>query len=443
MPSMESDAGSEQQVPERENPSRSRCPNDTLAPASPRDEILAEFALAISSLNKFELQKDGTLSPSRRYREANGNHQSPKDCRSLENLFANSTVGDGDQICCTIPSMKLDELSLESSSQELPICKNSLEHAAAESLSTPLHIAKEDLSTLPHTIVRNISHSFDILVGARIRSYLTALLLQSKDSTDRFATFLSDFVASGSDVIAPSAILTAFQLVPPPADHCSLSLQTPLLLETILELDILGESIKICFSGGGTIAATFDNSDRLKHVTIAFRTKDFLTNMMDEIRFAVRKAIGTISELVMMGTIQEIADINSENSTSEEGKAASPPNGLATERSPITSREPSPDPKKRKEEEHEESTKTTPTMFITTPSIEKITSSSEPYPLLDLEAEAQSCSAQSHPVQYPSKSPDCTDDGASSNDKDKEPECEPNDNGQRLSLLTMAAHSLD
>jgi hypothetical protein len=255
--------------------------------ASQQEQILATFASCFSSAQTYNNKQGGV--------EQQQAHDSSEQLR----LFISPSV-DSDQKICSVPSMSLKHTNKHTS----PSTKASLEQDAALNLARPLEATRDELPSLPLSVVRNISDAFMSLVDSRIRSYLTALSLQSRgDLNNKLSPVLALIMSSSSTLIRPTAIVNSFRVVGNSVGIGNDSQKVcPLLLETMIDLDILGEVMTVTIVGTGNILGTFEEvviGPMLTGTILQIDTTVFLRSMMAQVREAVRKAVGMISQLFL------------------------------------------------------------------------------------------------------------------------------------------------
>ena len=105
--------------------------------------------------------------------------------------FVASTVPE-DNDCCTVPCLMLKH----SGSSSTPSA--SLEETAALCLARPLTVTRSELEALPQTLLENISETFMSLVDSRLRSSLSAILVQSDSQNESAITRISCWASSGT-----------------------------------------------------------------------------------------------------------------------------------------------------------------------------------------------------------------------------------------------------
>lgn len=207
--------------------------------------------------------------------------------------FVASTVTE-DNDCCTVPCLMLRH----SGSSSAPTA--SLEETAALYLARPLTVTRVELEAVPQTLLENISETFMSLVDSRLRSSLVALLGQS-DSQNKSAITRTvvGLLAASSDVtnngkpISPTAVVTSFRILPgcdltQSGDHVA-----PLVMETVIDLNILSHLATITFVAPGTIQGSFGSASNrlLTKVEVVLDTVALLQSMMKQARSTVREAV--------------------------------------------------------------------------------------------------------------------------------------------------------
>lgn len=262
--------------------------------ASQQEQILATFASCFSSAQTYNT-KNGDLE----------HQQQGQDSSEQLRLFISPSV-DSDQKLCSVPSMSLKHTNKHTHTS--PSTKASLEQDAAMNLARPLEATRDELPSLPLSVLCNISDAFMSLVDSRIRSYLTALSLQSNrggdlNNNNKISPVLALIMSSSSTLVRPTAIVNSFRIVGNSVDTGDDNQKVcPLLLETMIDLDILGEVMTVTIAGNGNIVGGFEDvviGPMLTGTILQIDTQAFLHSMMAQVRAAVRKAIGIISNLFL------------------------------------------------------------------------------------------------------------------------------------------------
>ena len=279
--------------------------------SSQENQLLSNFA-AFLSCTLIENKDDGGLV----------SIQSAEDFAQQLQLVISHSVG-ADVKCCSVPCMSLKHQDRSASSSA---SRSSLEQAAATSLASALEVSKMELLAVPTLLVRNIANTFMSLVGSRIRSYVAALMSQSKkDSANQkqillVANLLS---SSSSTLIKPTAIVSSFRVIEASTLAAGNHQVSPLVQETVMDLNVLGQTMTVNLRGTGSIIGVFDeggshNSRRISKASVLLDTTAFLNSMMSEVREAVRKAVAITSNVV----IQSISSgQNGSNSSSNNSGA--------------------------------------------------------------------------------------------------------------------------
>jgi hypothetical protein len=273
-----------------------------LGHGSKKDQLLNQVASFLSSA--LTLNEEGCLVCQQGSR-ASSEHL-------LQSISVSPTLPD-DKVFCSIPSLSLKKRKQEATATTT---KASLEEAAAINLAEVIEVLQNDVHNLPSTLVRNILESFMSLVESRTRSYLAALTLQSrKDSRSSGLTpILEALSAMSSRLVKPIAIVSSFRVIGASmqAVNCP-PIIAPLVQETVLDLDILGEVISVVVSGSGRICGVFDDGElpSLSYIAVSIDTTDFLRSMMIKAREAVKRATGKISQMYLVTSPQGHSEFNS------------------------------------------------------------------------------------------------------------------------------------
>jgi hypothetical protein len=307
------------------------------------DQLLESFASFLSSAitNNGNGNGGGLSHPHQNQHQNQQNRQASAE--QLQYLMAA-----GEEKCCSVPSLSLKRSTNKSASvSSVPVVasttdnnKFSLEQAAAQNLARPIQASREELQCLPLTIVRNISESFMSLVDSRVRSYLVALSQRQAANTrtsnssnnnnnnnnadDRVSQILAVLMAQSSTLIKPTAIVSSFRVygasdqVAAMAAVANKSRVAPMIQETVIDLNVLGDLLTVTISGNGNIMGIFTDavnynsnsfsststatagmSQLLSQVSISIDTSSFLRSMMAQVRDAVRRAVKVISQLFL------------------------------------------------------------------------------------------------------------------------------------------------
>jgi len=225
---------------------------------------------------------------------------------SLSCFLSDSIAYTKNNLACTIPSLSLKNKSLVGLDSKSPI-----KEISALSLAYPVVYSKNSIQKAPSEIIHNVSSSFMTLIDARLRGCTSALLKQamSKSSPTSLSkhlkmmvTLLSPTISRASPPIDLSTIVTSFQVLPFRSLTCIDILKEsvlPLVLNTTVDLVILGTLVTVSIQAPGTIFGSFSEGGDglLSSVLISFDTVATLENMMKQARFAVKKAI-TLSSLL-------------------------------------------------------------------------------------------------------------------------------------------------
>jgi hypothetical protein len=215
------------------------------------------------------------------------------------------------QCFCAVPSLSLRKRGPTASRST----KAALEHAAASNLAEPIKASQNDVHLLSSRLVHNVSESFMSLVDSRFRSYLAALAQQSRRDPNTFATLLNIFSAMSTRLVCISTIVSKFRVV----EHATKMIQenrivSSLIHETVIDLDILGETLTVVVAGTGVIHGVFDSSSSpespLSSATILIDTNNLLQSMVTQARHAVKIAKDKISQLYLMSLSQNSVTVD-------------------------------------------------------------------------------------------------------------------------------------
>jgi hypothetical protein len=249
-------------------------------------QVLASF-ISFLSCSLTEVRENGGLV---------GPKEGETPAHQLHYLIS-PTVGTEEK-CCSAPSMSLKQPTHKVTEVS---SKPSLEQAAALNLATPLEASRGELCSLPSKVLRNIADSFMSLVDSRIRSYLAALIQQSNKDPSRNLNFIVAFLsATSGSLIRPTAIVSSFRVQEDPSVSPGSSNVAPILQETTMDLNVLGQLMTVKFSGTGNAIAVFDDGAQfIVRVAVMLETVTILRSMMTQAREAVRKAVEIMSQLFL------------------------------------------------------------------------------------------------------------------------------------------------
>mmetsp|Transcript_21510 Transcript_21510/g.28292 ORF Transcript_21510/g.28292 Transcript_21510/m.28292 type:complete len:557 (+) Transcript_21510:167-1837(+) len=245
--------------------------------------------------------------------------------------------------CVSIPSLSLKNRSSvknASSGNSNPSGRGHLEEAAALSLAVPLLCTKEDVVGVPATVLHNVLESLDSLINSRLKSSLAALVRQTfhnrklnvinknngisssdgdaEDMATRQAKIMISLFSSSTKAITITSVVTSFRVLSMDGVHRDTSsscgdMILPLVLETIVDVQILGQLVTVSLRAPGTITGSFqgsggvDSNERdlrphLNAVQVAFDTMSLLRSMMKQARHVVKKAMltgGAVANLLV------------------------------------------------------------------------------------------------------------------------------------------------
>ena len=220
--------------------------------------------------------------------------ESLADSASTLPRFISTKVSD-DETCCTVPCLMLKHSDSSSVSRNA----SSLEETAALYLARPLALTRIELEAAPVALLGNLSESFMSLVDSRLRSSLVALLRQSPNQHEAtLSNVLAGLLSTSANPISPTAVVTSFRVLPVSdraqnGDHVA-----PLVMETVIDLEILQQLVSVTVVAPGTIQGAFSTTSSdgmLTNVEVVLDTVAFLQSMMKQARFAVRKAVAIAS----------------------------------------------------------------------------------------------------------------------------------------------------
>jgi hypothetical protein len=258
--------------------------------ATQQDQVLARFTSLLSCA--LTVNEQGGLV-----------HYPDSQPSSEQFLKLISPLVTNDEVFCFIPSLSLKKKRPPSATRE----KASMEIAAASSLAELEGVSKIEVRNIPSILVHNIVKSFMSLVQSRVRSYLTALALQSrKDPSSRLSPIVEMLSGISSDLVKPNTIVSSYR-IKGASTRAHDKWISPLIQETVIDLNVLGEVISVIISGSGSICGVFDDSGSpptITKVSLFIDTADFLRSMMAKARDAVKRATSKISLLFLNSMTQ-------------------------------------------------------------------------------------------------------------------------------------------
>ena len=237
------------------------------------------------------------------------NGQDPSSLASTSSLSCflsdSSGYGKNNQVV-SIPSLSLKNKTMHGLDPG-----STLKESTCLSLAYPAFYGKNNISRAPSEIIQNISSSFMSLIDSRLRWCTIALLKQAISASSSLPTvsrqlnmIVSLLSSTGSRTTPPvdiSTIVTSFQVLP---FHDVANIEAkervlPLVMNTIVDLNIFGTLVTVSIQAPGTISGSFSDSadGLLSSVVVSFDTMATLDSMMKQARFAVKKAISLASTL--------------------------------------------------------------------------------------------------------------------------------------------------
>lgn len=218
-------------------------------------------------------------------------------------LFVTDTL-EPTNVCCIASSLQLrqqDAAFVPKSSKAL------MQDAAASNLKHPVHVAKCELKNLPTILLSNLSTSFMSLVESRLRSSLKALVPQQPSANrqdDALTRVLVRLLSASSNPIQPTMIVTTFRTLAFPETNAAGDCVLPLIMEAVIDLTVLGNSISVSVEAPGTIQGSFSPRTTARPGPAGMSTADIqidtaalLASMMGQARIAARGAIGIATQV--------------------------------------------------------------------------------------------------------------------------------------------------
>jgi hypothetical protein len=206
------------------------------------------------------------------------------------------TATSDNEMSCQAPCL---ELRRKESAYHPKTCRSMMEDSAASNLRETMAVKRDDMSSLPLTLLWNVSKSFMFLVDSRTRSAITALAQQTRKSSpmDMERTrLMSEMLSSKASSITPTMVVTSFRTLAF-SDHIESGLVVPLVLEVSIDLDVLGDKVSLRLEAPGTIQGSFKSLNNegyltLTNIEVSIDTAALLKSMMVKAKAVVRRAVG-------------------------------------------------------------------------------------------------------------------------------------------------------
>lgn len=279
---------------------------EVICPPSPEAQLLKEFASALTGAVSMD---DGVPSI-------------PPAFQSISEKLAPfiSSRIKGDEIFCLVPSLRLGGDVSRDDNHSPSFAKKALEAAVAKELSSSISVSRELVQTMPPTTTINFLESFMALVDSRVKSYMAAMARQAKkDPTNRLKPVVR--ALHSSDLIKSTAIIQRFNVVGPSRRIGHSQLIAPLSIESLVDLNILGEPYSVTVSGSGTICGTQEErTGRLTYVKITVDTASMLKTMMLKAREVVKRATGAFMQQHLFSIRPIRTDITIEGTFNKSGQ---------------------------------------------------------------------------------------------------------------------------
>lgn len=206
------------------------------------------------------------------------------DAKSLPRLVSPNVSDEAD--CCAVPCLMLkhnNDSSLLSKPSTSPV------DAAASYLARKLNLNRLELESLPLALLENLTESFMSLVESRLRTKISISLAPKSDAPTPSALTKAvvKLLAETANPISPTAVVTSFRVLPVQnGDQVA-----PLVMETVIDLNILDHQVTVTLVAPGTIQGTFNSDGLLTKVEVALDTVALLESMMNQAKIAARRSI--------------------------------------------------------------------------------------------------------------------------------------------------------
>lgn len=233
-----------------------------------------------------------------------GNWDSPENISRASALLP-TTLPDN-HVLCFVSSFSLDRRKHHSGAQS----KESLALEVATSLDDELRFVASNIQSLGPTITRNILQSFMALVDSRVRSTAQAFYKHAQyDSSQRLMQILQALSTMGDSLVTPTQAQSRTRVVADRIISAGEEVCAPVLMETTIEVDILGEQRSVVLVAAGTIRAVFEpsHSSKIVYAKAAFDTATFLKILMANARDIVKFATKRLFEVFLLPDNTQVA----------------------------------------------------------------------------------------------------------------------------------------
>ncbi|CAJ1942898.1 unnamed protein product [Cylindrotheca closterium] len=201
-------------------------------------------------------------------------------------------------VLCSVSSFGLEKRKHHSGT----LSKESLAVDIATSFDDELQFATSDMQALGPTITRNILQSFMTLVDSRVRSTVQALYKHAQhDSSQRLMQILQTLSTMSDSIVTPTKASSRTQVVEGGICPRGGEISAPVLMETIIEVEIMGEQLSVVLEAAGTIIAMIEPfpSAKIVRAKVAFDTSSFLKTLMANARDCVKYATKRLFEVFL------------------------------------------------------------------------------------------------------------------------------------------------
>ncbi|KAL3945548.1 MAG: hypothetical protein SGBAC_000372 [Bacillariaceae sp.] len=185
------------------------------------------------------------------------------------------------------------------------------------------------MQSLGPTITRNVLQSFMALVDSRVRSTVQALYKHAQhDSSQRIMQILRTLSTMTNSIVTPTKASSATRVVEGGISMSGGQTSAPLLMQTTIEVDIMGEQLSIVLEATGTILAVLEElspSGKVVQAKVAFDTSAFLKTLMANARDIVKYATKRLFErfLTSSNNMQDVQGLDSRVRSNENRKRSS------------------------------------------------------------------------------------------------------------------------
>lgn len=219
---------------------------------------------------------------------------------TMREFFSNSVMEDS--VCLLVPILRIKAHDTKSWSMTEGD-RSSVEEVAKKNLAQPVELTRRELENAPVIMLMNLTDSFMALVDSRLKSTVAALLMrmsQNQEADPTLTRVLVGLLSASAKPISLAAIVTSFQVLPPSHRTSEGDIVLPMVMETGVDLKVLGDLFTVKMMTPGTIQASLDvgpSNCMITKTEVALDMNDFLASMKKQVRSVVRKAVETSTRM--------------------------------------------------------------------------------------------------------------------------------------------------